>query len=185
MPPEGCCFPVSVCVQTSRLLLASPLVGYRPCPRFFPKQCTISVCQFFLKSCPPLCYWRCPALGLPSFVSLHVSPKTVWGLRRCNLLMRRGSTPVISSLLPKHSRLSNICGNVCEALHGYMVSLRDCVVSSLCCSEFCKDEGHLTACVVVSETCRSSHEGVTSHAINPNVWNLGTYCRGSGRSRSE
>ena len=46
-----------------------------------PTQCTVRGPQFFLKGCLPLCYWQCPVLWvspficLPSFVSLHVSPK--------------------------------------------------------------------------------------------------------------
>ena len=48
--------------------------------RVFPQTVYCRGSQFFLKRCPPLCYWPCPPLWvcgficLPSFVSLHVSP---------------------------------------------------------------------------------------------------------------
>ena len=41
-----------------------------------PKQCTVWGPQSFLKRCPSLCYWRCPALRVSPFCRLSlVSPK--------------------------------------------------------------------------------------------------------------
>ena len=55
------------------------LAGSSLFPHVFPQTVYCRGSQFFLKRCPPLCYWPCPPLWvcrfvcLPSFVSLHVS----------------------------------------------------------------------------------------------------------------
>ena len=76
-PLRSCLCLVSLHVSPWVVVSASPVLSV-PClpPILFPQTVYCRGFQFFLKRCPPLCYWPCPPLWVggficpPSFVSL-------------------------------------------------------------------------------------------------------------------